>query len=146
MVKPALLDGNVLIALFETDHIHHQVAHEWLREQQRVFAACPITVNGYLRIVTRSVRLGRPLTIPDMANRLQFFSQTVKWEFWPEDISLLDPSRFNLTKIAGSRQISDVYLLGIAVARGGILATLDRSVTWGAVVGAKASDIEFVGG
>ena len=54
-------------------------------------------------------------------------------EFWPDDISLADPDLFDHGRILGSKQITDVYLLGLAVKHGGRLVTFDRSIPTGAV-------------
>ena len=45
-----LLDVNVLIALIDTAHIHHEIAHEWFAKRGE-WATCAITENGLLRIV-----------------------------------------------------------------------------------------------
>ena len=47
----SLLDVNVLIALLDAEHVHHDAAREWMRENIRHgWATCPITQNGCLRI------------------------------------------------------------------------------------------------
>jgi hypothetical protein len=40
-------------------------------------------------------------------------------EFWPDDVSLLDPRVAYNSRIHGPRQITDVYLLALAVRHGG---------------------------
>jgi hypothetical protein len=57
-------------------------------------------------------------------------------EFWLDDISLGDDTRFNHNRILGPRQLTDLYLLGLAVKNGGRLATFDGSVNLAAVSGA----------
>jgi predicted nucleic acid-binding protein len=65
-------------------------------------------------------------------------------EFWPDDISLLDPRRFNSTRVLGPKQLTDIYLLGLAVKNGGQLTTFDRSISRSAVVGAEAHNLVVV--
>ena len=48
----ALLDVNVLIALHDSNHIHHAEAARWLQTHaEQGWASCPLTQNGYLRIM-----------------------------------------------------------------------------------------------
>ena len=51
----ALLDVNVLIALLDAEHLHHEAARRWLRNNiQHGWATCPITQNGCLRIMAQT--------------------------------------------------------------------------------------------
>jgi uncharacterized protein len=59
-------------------------------------------------------------------------------EFWPDDISITDGALFDRAHILGSNQITDVYLLGLAVKNGGRLVTFDRGLPLKAVRGAEA--------
>ena len=56
--------------------------------------------------------------------------------FASDSVSPLDESLFRLQAIMGYRQITDIYLLGLAIRHGGRLATFDRSIPLKAVVGA----------
>jgi hypothetical protein len=62
-------------------------------------------------------------------------------DFWPEELSLLEPRCLEWRHVLGSRQLTDVYLLALAVRRGGRLVTLDRAVPQAAVVGAGAEHL-----
>ncbi len=64
--------------------------------------------------------------------------------FWPDAISLADGKLFNATMVRGHRQLSDTYLLGLATKMGGCLATLDRSILPGAVIGATRDTIAVI--
>jgi predicted nucleic acid-binding protein len=66
-------------------------------------------------------------------------------EFWGDSVSLLDESLFRPQAITGHRQITDIYLLGLAVRHGGRLATFDRSIPVKAVVGAGSAHLELIG-
>lgn len=51
----ALLDVNVLIALFDAAHVHHRIARDWLHEHIAAgWASCPLTQNGCIRIMTQA--------------------------------------------------------------------------------------------
>jgi predicted nucleic acid-binding protein len=54
-------------------------------------------------------------------------------QFWPDDISITDDSAFEGALIAGTRQVTDVYLLGLAARRSGTMVSFDRSLAWQAV-------------
>ena len=58
-------------------------------------------------------------------------------EFWPDDISLLDPKISLASRIHGPRQITDLYLLALAVSRGGRFVTFDTSIPMQAIRGAQ---------
>jgi predicted nucleic acid-binding protein len=48
----ALLDVNVLIALLDRRHVHHDPAHGWFAAAQaNGWATCPLTQNAVLRIL-----------------------------------------------------------------------------------------------
>ena len=47
----ALLDVNVLLALFDANHIHHQLARDWLvAHADEGWASTPITENGFVTL------------------------------------------------------------------------------------------------
>jgi uncharacterized protein len=137
----ALLDVNVLIALLDVAHTSHSAARKWLDQNAaNGWASCPITQNGCLRIMshvsylnTRSVR--------DVTLRLREATATHLHEFWPDDVSLLDDRVIDSTRIHGPRQLSDVYLLALAVRHSGALVTFDRSIGLSAVRGATAAHL-----
>ena len=58
-------------------------------------------------------------------------------EFWPDDITITDDQLFDHGFILGPNQITDVYLLGLAVKNGGRLVTFDRGLPLKAVRGAE---------
>jgi toxin-antitoxin system PIN domain toxin len=137
----ALLDVNLLIALFDADHVHHARAWEWFEVNgRRGWATCPLTQNGCLRVMTQP-GYPNPVTITTMTERLRTAVAAPEHAFWPDDTSLLDTGRFLPTRIHRPRQITDLYLLGLAVAHGGRLATFDERIPLTAVRGARASHL-----
>ncbi|WP_337186870.1 hypothetical protein [Phenylobacterium sp.] len=59
--------------------------------------------------------------------------------FWADDVSLLDPAWFVEAALLNSAQLTDVYLLALAVRNGGRLATFDRKIRPEAAVGGQAA-------
>ncbi|MEJ2540513.1 MAG: PIN domain-containing protein [Gemmatimonadota bacterium] len=132
-----LLDVNVLIALFDPGHLHHEAAHAWFGSvERRAWATCPLTQNGFVRILSNPAYSGRRTTVVDAADRLRQFTEASNHQFWGDEVSLLDPTRVVVEKLTGHREITDAYLLALAVVRRGVLATFDANVRVAAVVGA----------
>jgi uncharacterized protein len=132
----ALLDVNVLTALLDADHALHDRATEWFAGHARSgWASCPITQNGCLRIMSHP---GYPGTLPVQAisERPRDAVASPFHEFWPDDLSVLDVRLVDAARVHGPRQITDVYLLGLAVRRAGRFVTFDASVALHAVKGA----------
>lgn len=133
----ALLDISVLLPLFDPEHAHHGLASAWWDDhREEGWASCPLTQNGFIRVISgggyaRPILVGAALSI--------FIAQLEQpgHEFWPDDISLMDASTFNHDRILGSKQITDVYLLALAVKRGGRFVTLDQAIPLAAVRGAE---------
>ncbi|HEX9199501.1 MAG TPA: TA system VapC family ribonuclease toxin [Acidobacteriaceae bacterium] len=135
-----LLDINVLIALMDPAHVQHDRAHEWFEAiGKRAWATCPITQNGVLRIVGHARYPNSPGTPAVVAVLLTALCALPSHEFWPEDISLLDARKVDCSRLLDSAQVTDSYLLALAGAHGGQLATFDlRLVTDAVVHGARA--------
>jgi hypothetical protein len=132
----ALLDINFLIALFDAAHVHHRRAHAWLIEHRSEgWATCPLTENGCIRILSQPSYPGG-LPLPEAARRLQKARMVKDHSFWPDDLSLCVVKQFDLTRIPSAKLLTDVYLLALAVKRGGQLVTFDRGIAIGAVRGA----------
>ena len=133
----ALLDVNVLIALLDEDHVHHAVASQWLSTHIAAgWASCPITQNGCVRILSQS-GYPNPLPAPQVIERLAEAAGTAHHAFWPDDISLLDGKRLHADRVLGPKQVTDAYLLALAVAHKGRFVSFDRGIALAAVPGAK---------
>ncbi|MHB8530682.1 MAG: TA system VapC family ribonuclease toxin [Caulobacteraceae bacterium] len=134
-----LLDVNVLIALLDPAHVGHEAAHSWFgRVGARSWATCPITENGVIRIVGHPNypnSVGSPAMAAPIASRLRALPGHV---FWNDDLSLVDSDLIDPRKIATPGQVTDTYLLALAVANHGQLATFDRRLSTMAVRGGKA--------
>jgi toxin-antitoxin system PIN domain toxin len=136
----ALLDVNVLIALLDAGHVHHAAAGRWLDSHladgpAAGWASCPLTQNGCLRILSNRA-YPRPQPVAAVAARLAEAAATPHPAFWPDDLSVLEPARFAHDRWLDSRQITDAYLLALAVHRGGVFVTLDHGIDISLVTGA----------
>ena len=132
----ALLDVNVLVALFDADHTSHAAALRWFSEHgKHGWASCPITQNGCIRIMSQPA-YPNSLPVHTIAERLREAVSNPRHEFWPDDCTLLDLARIDTRRIHGPRQLTDVYLLSLAVAHGGRFVTFHEAVSLAAVKGA----------
>jgi hypothetical protein len=130
-----LLDVNVLIALVDPAHVQHDAAHDWFdRHARAAWATCPVTENGLLRIVGHPRYPNSPGTPAAVAELLAGLRALPGHSFWPDDISLLD-ARIDSTRLLHPAQVTDSYLLALALAHGGQLATFDRRLVVDAVQG-----------
>jgi toxin-antitoxin system PIN domain toxin len=140
----ALLDANVLIALLDSDHLHHARAVAWLRENiGSGWASSPLTQNGCIRIMSHS-GYSNALPAAAVAERLAAATATTHHTFWTDAVSMLDVGRIEWSAVLGARQVTDVYLLALAVQQGGRLVTLDRAVPLKGVPGAKPQHLVVI--
>jgi toxin-antitoxin system PIN domain toxin len=143
MTAVALLDVSVLVALFHAAHIHHDVAHEWLTDQGKsAWASCPLTENGLLRILSHPARVDPYVPLPDLLQRFNTFCEHSNHQFWTDDLSFRDAHRFNMSAIHGHQQLTDVYLLGLAVEHDARFVTFDAHIPLTAVKGARKKHLE----
>ena len=142
--RRALLDVNVLIALFHPEHVHHEIAHDWLYDQLSFgFATCPLTENGFIRVLTNPRGPIREVRATVLAS-LHALCANPQHDFWPDAVSLRDDSLFDPDVHLSYLQIADVYLLGLATRMGGTLATFDASIPLRAVKGATRDALTVI--
>ncbi|MBI4704962.1 MAG: PIN domain-containing protein [Deltaproteobacteria bacterium] len=141
----ALLDVNVLIALLDRDHVHHARARDWFRAHATAhgWASCPITENGCVRIMSQPA-YPNPLPTVAVIGRLAEAARHPSHEFWADDCSLLDPGTVHAGRIHGPKQVTDLYLLALAVKQGGCFATFDETIVLPAVPGARKRHLTVV--
>src|SRR3989442_8098645 len=123
-VRIELPDINILLALVDPVHAHHDTASQWFADaSQRGWATCPLTENGFIRILASpaypGVRLAPADTVALLETTLQNHASTHR--FWPDSISLRDRTLFRPERILGHQQITDVYLLGLCQRNDGTL-------------------------
>jgi toxin-antitoxin system PIN domain toxin len=147
MTPVALLDVNVLVALFTAEHIHHEIAHDWFAEHRHAgWATCPLTQNGFVRVVTQLSQADTALRPTTAVDYLRRFCSTKGHHFWPDAVSLGDTDLFRAAYIRGHRQVTDIYLLGLAKSMRGCLATFDGTMPLKAVVGATSEHLQVIAG
>ena len=130
-----LLDINVLIALIDPVHVQHDRAHEWFASKGRKgWATCPLTENGVLRIVGHPRYPNSPGSPASVAELLASFRKLPGHMFWPDDVSLFDREHVNADRLLDSSQVTDSYLLALARAHEGELATFDQRLVTDAVM------------
>ena len=133
----ALLDVNVLIALHDPRHVHHAHAINWLHDHAAAgWASCPLTQNGCLRVMSQP-GYSQPRALAELMPALAHSCSSALHAFWPDDISLLDPGRLTPNRVYGHRQLTDLYLLALAVHHGGSFVSFDARVPLDAVAGAR---------
>ncbi|MBB3286173.1 MULTISPECIES: TA system VapC family ribonuclease toxin [Rhizobium] len=135
-----LLDVNVLIALFDPGHVSHDMAHEWFHSLAGdSWATCPLTENGVVRILSQPNYPNSPGPPSTAAVLVAQLRSLPGHQFWADDISLLDDTLVDSTRILTPGQITDTYLLALAKFHGGQLATFDRRLSTSAVKDGKAA-------
>ena len=142
----SLLDVNVLIALFDPKHLHNEKAHDWwAAEGDSGWASCPLTENALVRIMSNpNYHAYARFSAEDLVAQLSDFVRGTDHEFWPDDISLRDPSMFDTTHILGPRQITDLYLLALAAHHNGRLVTFDETIILSTVPAASAANLVVI--
>lgn len=136
----SLLDVNVLLALLDGNHLHHQRARRWLdREIDSGWASCALTQNGFVRILSQPSYPGTVSTTTALA-LLDGACATPHHEFWSCGLSILDTS-IDRAGVLGARQLTDVYLLALAVDHGGRFVTLDTVISRNSVPEATADQL-----
>jgi toxin-antitoxin system PIN domain toxin len=124
-----LLDVNLLIALCDADHEHHLLAARWFRANRlKGWATCPLTENALLRIMGHAAYPGGPGSPEGVRPLLQRLRSVPGHLFWEDSISIVDSQRLPSLVGVSARQLTDVYLLALAVCHGGYMATLDARI------------------
>jgi uncharacterized protein len=139
-----LLDVSFLIALLQDQHIYFDRAQDWwAANRAKGWASCPLTQNGFLRIMPQ-LRFPRPIVVMDALDLLSDMIAGTDHIFWPDDISLLDKQLIDRSRILGPKQLTDIYLLALAVKHGGRLVTLDCAIPMTAVRGARPEHLVVI--
>jgi toxin-antitoxin system PIN domain toxin len=129
-----LLDVNLLLALSDPMHVHHDIAQGWFAETgAQAWATCPVTENGFVRIASHPRYANRPGDVSSVLAILRQFCAAEGHHFWTEDISIRH--LLGSGKIVTHAHVTDIFLLGLAVHKGGKLATLDKRLPAKAVEG-----------
>jgi hypothetical protein len=127
-VSAYLLDVNVLVAMAWPRHGAHGAVQQWLaREARKGWATCPFTQAGFVRIISNPA-FSRDALAPQQAlSLLRANLEHPFHQFWPAALTVHE-ALAKVAKVVGHQQITDAYLLGLAIHNKGRLATLDRAV------------------
>lgn len=143
-MKPYLLDINILLALAWPNHVHHQEALDWFSGRAvSGFRTCPITEAGFVRISSNPAFTANAVMPAQALALLTQITALPGHGFWPDDLPLAEAFSKGLAT-ATHRHITDAYLLALAEAHDGVLATLDRGVA--ALAKRRPEVLEIVGG
>lgn len=137
----ALLDINVLIALLDASHVHHQIAALWFAQHGSTgWASCPLTQNSVMRIMGNH-RYANPQPLDAVRTRVKAMCATAAHVFWCDDFSILDPTVFDHTTLLKSQHLTDIYLLALAIKHNGRFVTFDGAISTNAVIGCKTQHL-----
>lgn len=140
-----LLDVNVLVALLDEAHIHHAVAQNLIAQPKLKIATCALTENGVLRVLNLpGYSSYGPAGFEAVRAQLDQLCQDIDHEFWSCDVTLRDASKIDWSRVMGHNQITDVYLLALAVGYKGALATFDHRVAISAVRDAEGKHLQLL--
>ena len=141
----ALLDVNVWVALFDDAHQFSARANQFIDTPGIQIATCPIVENGVVRVLSLPSygrRGGVPMHL--VRDRLRDACTSLDHAFWPDDVSLRDNQCFDFERVQGHNQITDMYLLALAVRHAGKLVTFDRAVALSSVHGASEEHLQLL--
>jgi len=128
-----LLDVNVWVALFDDAHVASTRANEFIDLPGTRIATCPLVENGVRRVLNLP-SYGRrgALGLQKVRDQLKFTCNTLDHELWADDVSLRDDSVVDFSRVHGHNQVTDLYLLALAVKHSGMLVTFDQNIPLGA--------------
>lgn len=124
-----LFDVNVLIAAAWPAHQAHQRVQQWLARHARDgWATCPFTETAFVRILSNPAFSPSALTPADALALLRANLAHPSHRFWEDDLPFEQAVAPFTGRFVGHRQVTDAYLLGIALHRKGTFVTLDRAI------------------
>ena len=131
MPRKNLLDVNVLIALTEPGHEHYRKAQEWFDSSiGGNLGVCPFTESGFIRLTTNPAFRPGPRSLELAIAIIQFLKGHPGYWY-----CLIDESWVTLTapfaaRISGHQQVTDAFLLGLAIKENGVLVTFDKGIQY----------------
>jgi toxin-antitoxin system PIN domain toxin len=125
----SLLDVNVLIASVYEWHVAYNSASVWWRESGGApWATCPLTQSGFVRLIANLPLQQSPVRVTEALELLTEITRRPGHRFWPADITFAEAAQPFQERLVGHRQVTDAYLLGLAIKNRGRLVTLDRGI------------------
>jgi len=129
VVSAYLVDVNVLIALAHEDHRAHDKVKRWFRDTPKLrWATCPLTEAGFVRVVSNPAYQQPAVGLAEAMAMLAAQRALHGHQFWPIDFGFDEAVAPFADRFFGHQQVTDIYLLALAVRHKGTLATLDRGI------------------
>ena len=127
------------IALLWPSHAEHEGAARWFqRHRSSGWASCPLTQSGFVRIVSNPAFSRDAVTPREASDLLAVNTASGDHVFWSDDVPFGEATAFAGARLVGHQQVTDAYLLGLAIRRGGVLVTLDKGIA--ALTAQKSSE------
>jgi toxin-antitoxin system PIN domain toxin len=131
LIRKNLLDLNVLIALTEPGHDHYRMTQEWFNSSRKgSWGVCPLTEAGFIRITTNPAFRPGPRTLEQAIAILQVQKGHPDYWYWVIEESWVTLTAAFADRIFGHQQVTDAYLLGLAIKENGVLVTFDRGIRY----------------
>jgi uncharacterized protein len=125
-----LLDANALIALAWPAHEQHETMVAWFRQHARQgWATCALTQSAFIRIISQPAFSGHAVAVTEVAEVLLRNTGHPKHQFLPLDFGFAQVLGACTGGLMGHRQITDAYLLTLAVQCQHRLLTFDKSLS-----------------
>ena len=126
--EPYLLDVNLLVALAWPPHRFHEAAQKWFSHACRNgWATCPFTQAGFIRVISNPAVTAGAITPAQAVQILRANLDHRRHVFWPAEIGYPQALEILGMPLVGHRQVTDAYLLALAIHHKGKLATFDRA-------------------
>lgn len=123
----ALLDINVLLALVNARHVHHQQAHAAFARTESGWATTPVTETGFVRLMLTPAVTGLELSAADVLGALNSIRSHPGWHWLPDDVSPTD-DHITMQVLGGRRQVTDLHLVALAARHNAKLWTFDAAL------------------
>lgn len=124
-----LLDVNILLALVWPTHPYHHAAERWFAHHAKQgWATCPITQAGFVRVLASPAFSPHAPTAEQARQELEEDIRHPAHHFWPDSLPLGEALGVLGIELEGHRQVTDAYLLALAIHNKGKFVTLDKSV------------------
>lgn len=131
MSRKNLLDLNALIALTDSEHLHYRKAQEWFNAHgQENWGICALTEAGFIRVTTNPAFSPSPRTFEQVIAILQVLKGHRGYSYWDINESWVTLTASFAARISGHQQVTDAYLLGLAVKENGVLVTFDKGIKY----------------
>ena len=116
------------MALTQPEHIHFAAATQWFNTPGLDWGLCAFSEAGFLRLSSHP-SVGK-LTVKEAATILAALATRPGYRFWPITADWATLAAPFVPRLFGHQQITDAYLLGLAVKENGVLVTLDKALKY----------------